>query len=352
LLRFTADGHSDNWTSEHASDRFNHIVWQEAEALMRGATSADIFLILDCCYAGRLVNMRSRTHWSERIFEFLGACAPDSTTPLPGKESFTAALIWALEELADANKSFSSAELRDKICEYKHKSPDQLPCMSDRVPCLRKLILEPLPDKTDEAVVPEHSPLSGNTQTTVETPYAKYALKLHFLLTDFPDDDEIRMLCEGLKAMIQDGKISANQVLWKGLYDVKEELSAEMVRFVDRYAMKWQNQTLKQKIKRFSQTTIDMTGQTLLNVLPIPAPSETSLGDSQEESLDVGRQLATPPSGSQRPAVMKAVFLAFLLFFTLAAYLCLALLFDMRNLVASLLLIGKNFSRRQGALLA
>jgi hypothetical protein len=225
----------------------SHIVWQEAERLIHNSTRPDILLILDCCHAGRLLNMRDRPPWSERIFEFLGATGPDGTTPLPGTESFTSALTWALETLADEGARFLSSELLEKILE----APDfhregQVPCMSERGPhCVRKLILEPMASGTEKS----GSKPEGRRDEASEA--FKYCLNLQFLLADAPDDREIKRMCDSLKELIVSHRFYARQILWQGLYP-KEHARAEFPRLVREYAARWQNKILRRKIRTLS----------------------------------------------------------------------------------------------------
>lgn len=233
--------------SDEVSDYLTHIVWQEAENLIHTASRPDIFLIFDCCHAGRLLNMRHKPAWGERIFEFLGATGPNGTTPLPGKESFTSALIWALEELANEGACFMSSELLEKIL----KAPDfhrdgQVPCMNERGPhCVRKLILEPMASGTEKP----RSNSEGRRDEASEL--FKYCLNLQFLLPDAPDNKEIKRMCDSLRELIVFHRFYARQILWQGLYP-KEDARSEFPRLVREFAARWQNQTLKKKIRSLS----------------------------------------------------------------------------------------------------
>ncbi|KAF2230440.1 hypothetical protein EV356DRAFT_536373 [Viridothelium virens] len=103
--------------------RRNGIVWDLAEANIKDV-EADVFLIFDCCHAGALC----RSMENQR-FGALAACAADAKTKIPGKTSFTTALIWALGQLASrSNKPFfESWELRKKIVNYPDFPQDQDP---------------------------------------------------------------------------------------------------------------------------------------------------------------------------------------------------------------------------------
>lgn len=71
---------------------------------------ADILVIFDCCSAGSLQGRSPRNN----CFEFLGACDHDEVTAFPGEDSFTSALIHALEKLKN-HHGFTSQDLRREL---------------------------------------------------------------------------------------------------------------------------------------------------------------------------------------------------------------------------------------------
>src|SRR5271156_1272647 len=232
--------------ADEKSDALNYIVWQEAERLIHSTQRADIFLILDCCHAGRLLRTRQST-WSNRIFEFLGAAGPDETTPLPGPDSFTSALIFALDGFAKDEDSFTSSELLDKICHapnFNHAG--QLPCLSERaMHSSRRLILEPLAEAT------ENSRMSGRDRRDEGDDSAKYCLNLQFLLPKIPSDDEYKNMCDGLINLIRNRDFLAQQILWRGLHS-RADTREEMPRIAREYLLKWHNHALQSKLRSMS----------------------------------------------------------------------------------------------------
>lgn len=90
-------------------------------------TEADVLLILDCCDSGTLSH-RDRGRSQGRTFELLAACEHDKVTRFPGMYSFTSALIWALEQLAEQSP-FSTAKLKVKISEAPNFPDDQNPLL-------------------------------------------------------------------------------------------------------------------------------------------------------------------------------------------------------------------------------
>ncbi|KAF1986966.1 hypothetical protein K402DRAFT_420622 [Aulographum hederae CBS 113979] len=105
------------------------VPWDDIEFHI-GKTEADVLLILDCCESGALSNStRSR----KRRYELLAACQAGKFTPAPGKNSFTRALIWALEQL-EAERRFKTSKLFIKILEapYFKDNDGQQPQLAPR----------------------------------------------------------------------------------------------------------------------------------------------------------------------------------------------------------------------------
>ncbi|KAF2001669.1 hypothetical protein P154DRAFT_403416, partial [Amniculicola lignicola CBS 123094] len=89
--------------------------WNKAEEILRSDDlEGDVLTILDTCYASNLVKSGKE---DTRTFELLSACQFDITTAVPGDQSFTRALIDALEELVAefADRSFTTFHLNQRI---------------------------------------------------------------------------------------------------------------------------------------------------------------------------------------------------------------------------------------------
>lgn len=67
------------------------------------------------------------------VFEYLAACRKDELTPCPGDDSFTSALIWALEGLQDEGKPFNSKTLLERVREAPELPRDQSPILFERL---------------------------------------------------------------------------------------------------------------------------------------------------------------------------------------------------------------------------
>lgn len=106
---------------------YNKVAWDSAERILEHA-DGDILGIFDCCNAGHLSQFRR----SPVRFEYLGACGSDQTTQGPGLDSFTSALIWALEELS-SDGPFSTSALQRKIMHAPHFPKKQVPHLGPRL---------------------------------------------------------------------------------------------------------------------------------------------------------------------------------------------------------------------------
>jgi hypothetical protein len=267
--------------TDEKSEYLNRIVWNEAEQLIHSAQHADIFLILDCCHAGKLLSARQKTPWSDRIFEFLGASGPEQTTPLPGADSFSSALTWALKELAP-DGCFMSSELLEKILNApRFPQKGQLPCLSERgLHSVRRLILEPLPEPT-KANCPSQPRAREEATDSFE-----YSLNLQFLLPKIPSDDEIKKMCDGLKELINSHHFIAKQILWKGLSS-KDHSRPEVQRVVREVLLKLENQTLKKKMRTMSNS----------NRL-----SPVSLRENQNDNIGYGPPTPVPSNANTKNA--------------------------------------------------
>jgi hypothetical protein len=103
------------------------VMWEASEKHLHHA-KGDVLVIFDCCDAGALADVRSRS----RSFEYIGACEKGKYTHGPGENSFTVALTWALKEMKTAETHFTTEALISKINEYKLFPPSQNPVLFSR----------------------------------------------------------------------------------------------------------------------------------------------------------------------------------------------------------------------------
>jgi hypothetical protein len=98
--------------NDAARDR--SIAWTEVESTLAKAES-DVVVIFDCCHAGLLCCPARRG--PRNSFHYVAACKADQRTRASGKKSFTAAMIWALKDLADS-PGFTVTRLVEKLMQH------------------------------------------------------------------------------------------------------------------------------------------------------------------------------------------------------------------------------------------
>ena len=198
----------------HNGVNVDQAAWAQSEYLIHTADAADVLLIFDCCFAGKLSGTLDRRAFGTKNFEFLGATASNGLARLPGKESFSRALIWALNQLADEKDGFTTSRLYSKIIDApdfpKH---EQTPTLSERRGhCLKRLVLAPL-DPNDD-LPSKLSPVEGQGQ---EDSF-QYSLTLQLLFPKLLSNTEMEVMCNGLKELIRTEELKAKQIIWRGLH--------------------------------------------------------------------------------------------------------------------------------------
>ena len=150
-----------------------------------------------------------------RSFEYLAACQAMEGTPVPGKHSFTSALIHALEYLVEhkAEGRFTTVELLRRIKLHSPDfSPDQIPVLSDREDLgpAGRIMLHPLQSHGPKAQFsrPESAPLEEAKRQTVT---------LHFDFGEKPSVEDIETLGMGLNRVFEQNLLSVHGVRWGGL---------------------------------------------------------------------------------------------------------------------------------------
>lgn len=169
-----------------------------------------MLVIFDCCYAGNLAQTRGH-----RSFEFLGATDHKSTTNGPGPTSFTSALIWSLKAL-DRNRLvrpyFTTSDLYNKIgCDAPRFPKQQRPFLTPRHTGIytTRLVLARVP-RDGESETIEY----GKEDEKSMGPKLMVDLRLCFVKK--LQDDDIIEVAGALKTLIDDGKLSAQRVQWRG----------------------------------------------------------------------------------------------------------------------------------------
>ncbi|KAF2849079.1 hypothetical protein T440DRAFT_490636 [Plenodomus tracheiphilus IPT5] len=98
------------------------VSWSRSEKPFIETVQADVFLIMDCCYASDMLRSVAEVG---RTFEMLAASQIGQPTPQPGENSFTNSLIRILEELAvdSAQTHFTTYDLSQKMQKERDEQP-------------------------------------------------------------------------------------------------------------------------------------------------------------------------------------------------------------------------------------
>lgn len=165
-------------------------------------------MIFDCCFAGNLaptIQGRGRI-WPTRSFEYLAACPYNKLTHPPGRKSFTAALIWALESLLETRGRFTTHELQQKIMKEAPNFPrDQIVEVQERgQPCDQRLVLAPLTEPNSF----EHG--SGE----LNKPPLRNFIDLRVWYPIAPNEEEIEDFASIMRRVIVERKVTASNIAW------------------------------------------------------------------------------------------------------------------------------------------
>lgn len=245
--------------------------------------------------------------FTSRIFEFLGATGSDGTTPVPGPDSFTSALIWALSGLSSREGGFTTSQLQRMIREAPNLPKNQVPVLLDRSPgSVKRLMLAPLQARSSANAredAPEDvkftlSEVDMNRSVEAdEEPSEQWSLNLQLLMQDLPTPDAITKIAAGFRNLMTSGDIVVQRIEWKGLSLVRskglstpEVKSPAMLGVAQLMALRWQNRVLKKKVNSLSL---------LSRLLPVPLnpDRERPMPESEPIVLDRNRKpVSTGPS--------------------------------------------------------
>ncbi|KAK8108540.1 hypothetical protein PG984_014341 [Apiospora sp. TS-2023a] len=203
----------------------HEIVWESAETNIRD-TKADVLVIFDCCHAGEL-ERSVRGHWKHRAFEYLAATSAKSTTRKPGPKSFTRALIWSLNHLAEKRPFFSTTELLRTIHnEAPHFPRKQCPRLSEgQLPAKRKIMIAPLTSEAKTRAAEAASQAAASSSQREDDADDSGEEKSHDFLLRFVfncdiTEDMLKIIASHIKDLIKGGEINAKDVAWEGINGV------------------------------------------------------------------------------------------------------------------------------------
>ena len=148
-----------------------------------------------------------------RLFEFLAACGPTASTRPPGEDSFTSALIYALERLVDERQGgrFSTIDLLQVIQDdAPHFPKDQRAMISDRQKNTLgsgRIVLHPL---QEEGPVNQATPEEGD-------PSKLHTVTLHLDFSDKPTKLDIENLGFEFNKVFERRRFGLNRIRWGGM---------------------------------------------------------------------------------------------------------------------------------------
>jgi hypothetical protein len=235
---------------------------------VRNAEKTDVFLIFDCCYAGRISAPDTRQAFSPRNFEFLAASV--GLTQGPGEHSFTSALLYALETLSGDADGFTTHKLFSTVRRAPNFPKGQTPVWEEPgAYSSRKLLLAPLPDTSiDTSSVPR-------IDTEKEKHNAKFGLCLQLTFDNLPAANEMEKMCQGLKSMLHNKELNAKQINWKGMHRSNESMY-DIPASAYFAANKWVNVTRRATRSSVGSKAMMNTGRSRRLSEAASPPSETA----------------------------------------------------------------------------
>ena len=162
-----------------------------------------------------------------RLFEFLAACGPTASTKPPGKDSFTSALIYALERLVKERPGgrFSTIDLLRVIQDDAPYFPkDQTAMISDRLKNTPggRIVLHPLK---------EDGPINPATPEEVD-PTKLHTVTLHLDFSDAPTKDDIKHIGYEFNTVFERRRFGLNRIRWGGMQCRQATIARAAKRFL------------------------------------------------------------------------------------------------------------------------
>lgn len=141
-----------------------------------------------------------------------------ATTPIPGQDSFTSALIFALETLVEEQGRFTTVELREKI---KNDAPNfpknQKPVLSSRKKNgsnSGRIMLHPL-EKAQSIQENGSAPTLGE-DIDLDI-FKRQTVTLHFDFCDKPSHAVVKAFGQNLNQIFETDNLGVNRVRWGGM---------------------------------------------------------------------------------------------------------------------------------------
>ena len=156
------------------------------------------------------------------MFEYLGAAGAKETTKIPGEDSFTSALIWALETLVKRQPEgrFTTSDLANEITKHKDFPRDQKPVLYERQIMGAyggRIMLQPLQNSESEPQTPSKDNANPGNRHTVS---------LHWEFSRKPSKYDIERLGHEVNDLLErNWNLGLGQVRWGGIRSMQAILS-------------------------------------------------------------------------------------------------------------------------------
>jgi hypothetical protein len=260
--------HPDN---DAARDR--SIAWTEVEPTLAKAES-DVVVIFDCCHAGLLC--RPARRGPSRSFHYVAACKADQTTRASGEKSFTAAMIWALKDLADS-PGFTVTRLVQKLMQHEPfpREEQEAVIYTSRFGPGRDIWIAPTPEKRNAGTTSPAADVRPSSAREDLLPTADI-LDLRF---HFAQHATVAHITETARMM-------------KDFLETKQSLHFHHISFIDHTsfvrwgAEHWLDVCRKRKVAREGATPVEQLAFTLVNSEDSANSFDRAL--LQHPRLDVG----------------------------------------------------------------
>ena len=204
-----------------------------------------------------------------RLFEFLAAAKANKTTRIPGKESFTSALIYALDRLVRQKEGrFTTDELLRTIKVHApHFPEDQEPHLAERRDPHTKagrIMLHPIRRDGVECKIP-------NEVGTIEQ-IKKYTVTLHFEFGEEPSESHIERLGQGFNEQFRNNNLDLLRIRWgemnaSGFVLATRKFQSSLLR---RRSSKKEERPTKARLDTDSRRSVSTLDQNLLSPLSPP----------------------------------------------------------------------------------
>lgn len=175
-------------------------------------------------------NLQNAKLNERRLFEFLAACGAIASTKPPGQDSFTSALIYALEKLVEERPDgrFTTIDLLRVIQDRApHFPKDQIPLISDRQKHTLggRIVLHPL---QEEGPISQAAPEGGD-------PAKRHTVTLHLDFSDKPAKVGIEDLGFELNKFFERHRLGLNRIRWGGMQRRQATVARTFARAVSRF---------------------------------------------------------------------------------------------------------------------